>query len=40
MVNDCFPTGKKLPGSNGLAALSAVPFVPAFSVKQLINHVF
>jgi hypothetical protein len=40
MVNDCLPSGKKLPGHNGLAALSALPFGPVFSVKYLINHIF
>jgi hypothetical protein len=40
MVNDCLPTGKKLPGHNGLAALSAAQFAPVFSAKGLINHIF
>jgi hypothetical protein len=28
-----------LPGQNGLAALSALPGAPVFSVKHLINHI-
>jgi hypothetical protein len=40
MVNDCLPSGKILPGHNGLAALSALPGAPVFSVKPLINHLF
>jgi hypothetical protein len=40
MVNDCLPTGKKLPGHNGLAALSAVQSAPVFLAKHLINHLF
>jgi hypothetical protein len=40
MVNDCLPSGKILPGHNGLAALSAAPFAPVFLAKRLINHLF
>jgi hypothetical protein len=40
MVNDCLPSGKILPGHNDLAALSALPPVPVFLAKQLINHPF
>jgi hypothetical protein len=40
MVNDCLPSGKILPGHNGLAALSALLGAPVFSVKHLINHIF
>jgi hypothetical protein len=40
MVNDCLPTGKILPGHNGLAALSAARFAPVFLAKHLINHLF
>jgi hypothetical protein len=40
MVNDCLPSGKILPGHNGLAALSAVPQAAAISDKHLINHLF
>jgi hypothetical protein len=40
MVNDCLPSGKILPGHNGLAALSALLWTPVFSAKHLINHLF
>jgi hypothetical protein len=40
MVNDCLPSGKILPGHNGLAALSALPSAPVFLAKRLINHLF
>jgi hypothetical protein len=40
MVNDCLPSGKILPGHNGLAALSALLFAPVFSAKHLINQIF
>jgi hypothetical protein len=40
MVNDCLPSGKILPGHNGLAALSAVPRAAVISDKHLINHLF
>jgi len=40
MVNDCLPSGKILPGHNGLAALSALRFAPVFLAKRLINHIF
>jgi hypothetical protein len=32
--------GKKLPGDNGLAALSAPPSGGVISAKHLINHIF
>jgi hypothetical protein len=40
MVNDCFPTGKKLPGHKHLAALSARQEEYRELPKRLINHDF
>jgi hypothetical protein len=40
MVNDCLPSGKILPGHNGLAALSALRAEAVFLAKHLINHIF
>src|SRR6185503_10374753 len=40
MVNDCFRTGKKLPGDKDLAEVSAGPSAPPEQVKYLINHNF
>jgi hypothetical protein len=40
MVNDCFPTGKILPGNKGIAAFSARPRAYVVLSKRLINHNF
>src|SRR3954471_16686429 len=40
MVNDCLRTGKKLPGHNHIAPVSAGSECTAFSLKWLINRNF